>query len=204
MLGVYSTVFTFLITFLLFIFSKDFNNLDSLFKLIAQFSSLIAITAISLNYLLSIRTKWIENVFGGFDVVYKVHNVLGNLGFIFACIHPMFLIINSFPYNLVKNYLIINFDNLPYSYGILSFYFLIIFVSLTIFEKLPYKFWKKTHEFIILVLIFAFLHSITITSDVSVFLPLRIWVISLCILGFLSYLYKRFLYYYFAPKIITK
>ena len=195
MLGVYSTVFTFLITFLLFIFSKDFNNLDSIFKLIAQFSSLIAITAISLNYLLSIRTKWIENIFGGFDVIYKVHNVLGNLGFIFTCIHPMFLIINSFPYNLTKNYLIVNFDNLPYSYGILSFYFLIIFVSLTIFVKLPYNFWKKTHEFIILVLIFAFLHSITITSDVSVFLPLKIWVISLCILGFLSYLYKKVNYY---------
>ncbi len=66
MLGVYSTVFTFLITFLLFIFSKDFNNLDSTFKLIAQFSSLIAITAISLNYLLSIRTNlysWIFIIF---------------------------------------------------------------------------------------------------------------------------------------------
>lgn len=200
MLGIYSTIFTFLLTSILFILSKDFNNLDNLLKLLTQFISLMAIAAVSLNYMLSVRTKWIENIFGGFDTVYKVHNVLGNIGFIFVCLHPMLLIVDAFPYNLTKNYLVLNFNNIPYSYGILSFYFLVLFVSLTIFVKLPYKFWKKTHEFIILVLIFAFLHSITITSDISVFLPLKIWVIFLCILGFIAYLYKRFLYYYISPK----
>lgn len=200
MIGNLILICFYLITLTLFLLSKSNFDQITIFTLLAQVSGLLASTTISLNYILATRTKIIEKIFGGLDRVYRNHNFLGNTGFILACLHPIFLILNMIPLNFTKFYLVPSLSNLPYSYGMMSLYSLIIFVSLTIFIKLPYKFWKKTHEFIVIVLVFALLHAVTIDSDVSIYMPLRFWILTINSLGLIAYTYKRFLYYYFLPK----
>lgn len=172
----------------------------SIWLFLAKISGLLGSVLISWNFILATRNFLIEKLFGGLDKVYKIHNIIGNIAFILVIYHPIFLIINSLPFNLTKTYLIPNITNIAYTSGMLALYSLIILVILTIFAKLSYKLWKKTHELMGLVIIFASIHSLLITSDVSIFLPLKIWIIAINIIAILAYAYKRFFYYIYKPK----
>lgn len=189
------------VTLLLFLLSKfETNGPIKLFTFLAQITGLVGSILISWNFFLSTRTNIIENLFGGLDKAYKVHNILGNIAFILVINHPIFLIINSLPFNTTKLYLIPTLANLPYAFGILALYTLIILVYLTIFVDIPYKAWKKTHEVMGLVIIFGSLHSLMITSDVSAFLPLKIWILSFNVFALVAYFYKRYFYYFFRQR----
>lgn len=201
MIGIIGIIITLFVTLILFLLSKIGNprNIEGLIFL-AQASGLSASVLISINFLLATRAKFLEKAFNGLDKVYLYHNIIGNLAFISAVLHPVFLIIASLPYNLSKLYLIPSINNIPYLLGILALYTLILLVSLTIFIDLPYKFWKKTHEFIGLVIIFGGIHSLLVSSDISYYLPLRIWMITINSIALIAYLYKRFFYYIYIPK----
>lgn len=201
MLGIISILISSFVTAILYFLSKIDNprNIEGIFLLV-QVTGLGASVLMSWNFILATRLKIIERLFGGLDKVYKIHNLLGNFAFILAINHPIFLLISSLPYNSSKLYLVPNLANIPYALGIVSLYLLIILVSLTIFMDLPYKLWKKTHEYMGLVIILASLHSILVTSDISFYLPLRIWMIFINAVAIICYLYKRFAYYLFMPK----
>lgn len=201
MLGIISIIISSVVTAILYFLSKIDNprNIEGLFLLI-QVSGLGASVLMSWNFILATRLKIIEKLFGGLDKVYKIHNLLGNFAFILAVNHPILLLISSLPYNSSKLYLVPNLTNIPYALGIISLYLLIIFVSLTIFVDLPYKLWKKTHEYIGIVIILASLHSLLVTSDISFYMPLKIWMMSINVIAIIAYLYKRFAYYLFIPK----
>ncbi len=199
--GNWLIVISIITTLILYLFSK-FQNPSPInfFTFLTQTTGLVGSILISWNYFLSTRTTFIEKLFNGLDKVYKTHNIIGNIAFILVINHPIFLILNSLPINTTKLYLIPTLSNLPYTFGILSLYSLIILVSLTIFVDLPYKIWKKTHEVMGLVIIFGSLHSLLISSDISIFLPLKIWVLTFNVVAIFAFLYKRYFYYYLKPK----
>lgn len=201
MIGNYSLILSVLITIILFFMSK-MGNSDPIRVLVflAQFTGLVGSVLISFNFILATRNKIIEKVFDGLDKAYKVHNLLGNIAFILVINHPIFLILDSLPFNTTKLYLVPTVSNLPYAFGILALYSLIILVALTIFVDLPYKIWKRTHEVMGLVIIFGSLHSLLITSDVSNYLPLKFWIVGLNVIALIAYFYKRYFYYFLRPK----
>lgn len=202
MLGNIYIVLLVLVSLILFYFSKVYNptTASNIWILLAQISGILGSVLISINFLLAIRNKLLEKMFNGIDKVYKTHDLIGNIAFVLILNHPLFLIINNLPINSSALYLIPKLSNLPYFFGILALYTLIILLVLTLFINLPYKFWKKTHELMGLVIIFGSLHGMLITSDISRFMPLRYWVIGLNILALLAYFYKRYLYYLIIPK----
>lgn len=201
MFGIFLIIISITLTTILYLFSKIDNprNIDFLILLV-QATGLLASLLMSWNFILATRLRIIEKIFNGLDKVYKIHNLLGNFAFILALNHPIFLLISSLPYNSINIYLVPSLSNIPYALGIISLYLLIIFVSLTIFIDLPYKLWKKTHECIGLVILFSSIHSILVSSDISFYLPLKIWMIFLNSIAIIAYVYKRFLYYIFLPK----
>lgn len=201
MIGNYTIILSVLVTIILFFLAKlGTNDPIMIFTFLAQITGLLGSVLISFNFILATRNKFVEKVFEGLDKAYKVHNLLGNIAFILVVNHPLFLIINSLPFNTTKLYLVPNLTNLPYAFGILAFYSLIILVALTIFVDLPYKIWKRTHEVMGLVIIFGSLHSFLITSDMSTYLPLKLWILGLNIIAIIAYFYKRYFYYLFRPK----
>jgi predicted ferric reductase len=201
MIGNYSIIFSVLITVILFFIAKiGTSEPIRIFTFLAQITGLLGSVLISFNFILATRNKLVEKAFNGLDKAYKVHNLLGNIAFILVVNHPLFLIINSLPFNTTKLYLVPTLTNLPYTFGILALYSLIILVALTIFVDLPYKIWKRTHEVMGLVIIFGSLHSFLITSDMSVYLPLKVWILGLNILAIIAYVYKRYFYYLIRPK----
>lgn len=201
MIGIPFIIISVIVTIVLFLLSKiGLPEEIRIWTLLSQISGLLGSVLISWNFLLSIRTLFIEKGFGGLDKVYKTHNILGQLAFILIINHPLFLIINSLPFNSTKLYLVPSLTNLPYLFGILSFYTLLILLVLTIFLDMPYKYWKRTHEYMGLVIIFASIHSLLIISDVSRFMPLRYWILAWDGVALLAFIYKRYLYYIFRKK----
>lgn len=168
--------------------------------LVSQLFSLLGVTLLCLSFLLSSRWRFVEDWFDGLDKVYRLHHLLGGLSFIFLLHHPIFLILEVLPdLNFAWRYLWLS-NLLPYNWGILSLYSMMLMLILTLLINLPYSLWKKTHEFMGLALLFAGFHIITITSDVSRYLPLRWWVLFLLLLAAFAATYRRFLYGTFGPR----
>lgn len=199
--GIIYIILSCLITIVLFLFSKiESTRTIELWTLLAQISGLLGSVLISWNFLISTRNKVVEKMFDGLDKAYKIHNIVGNIAFMLVVNHPVFLIISALPRNTSNLYLIPSLDYPSYAFGILALYTLIILISLTIFLNVPYKLWKKTHEYMGLVILFASIHGLLISSDISVYMPLKIWVLSCNAIAIVAYIYKRFLYYIYTPK----
>ncbi len=161
---------------------------------IAEITGLIGTILISLSFLFATRMKWIENLFGGLDVVYRVHHIMGGLGFSFILYHPVFLVMGVIPnFTLALSYVFIS-SNISYDLGILSLYSFIILLMLTFFIRLPYSTWKKTHEWMGIPLLIGGIHVLLVQSDTSLNLVLKLWIMGFIIMGLISFFYVRFLY----------
>ncbi len=167
---------------------------------VSQLISLLGTNLLCLTFILSCRFNWLEKLFGGLDRVYRIHHICGGFSFVMLLNHPLFLAVNVLPnISLVSKY--VWFSNLlPYNFGLLALYSMLILLILTFTINLPYDLWLKTHEFMGVTLFFASIHVLTIGSDVSRFWPLRLWVVSLLLVSALSVVYKRYLYKYLGPK----
>lgn len=190
-----------LISVNLFILAKvDGGGVSWSFVSVSQILSLIGTTLLSISFVLSSRMKWVEEWFGGLDRVYKAHHITGGVAFVALLHHPIFLAVNALPRaDLGIRYLWFGRD-WSYNFGLASLYLLILLLILTLLVRLPYSLWKKTHEWMGVVLLFACLHVLTIQSDVSRYLPLRYWMIVVLATAGWSVIYRRFLYRVMGPR----
>jgi predicted ferric reductase len=190
------------VTLILWLISGlNFSTLISAWpNTIAKISALIAITAVSWNLILSSRFKYFDKAFKGLDMMYKAHRHSGMIAFAFMLSHPVFLIVSALPvWDFMKIYILPG-SIWAINFGIFALWLFVILLVLTLFIKLPYHIWKRTHQFMVLPYALVALHILTIQSDIFFYLPLRVWVIALFAFGFISYIYKVFLYRYIGPK----
>lgn len=165
---------------------------------LAQISGLSGATLVGLNILLAARLRFFEDLFGGIDKVYKQHRLTGELAFIFMLVHPTLLFINLFPESIYLY--LLNLSDAAINYGKLAVVGFSTIIILTIFVHLPYHIWRRIHQLIVIPLIFLSLHVLVIQSDVSLFLPLKLWILALLATGIAIYIYKVILYKYIGPK----
>ncbi|MFA6004910.1 MAG: ferric reductase-like transmembrane domain-containing protein [Patescibacteria group bacterium] len=204
MLGITLIILGVVNTLALYILGKDPRYFMSVSPLTVanQVAALVGTTLLAVSFLMTVRFKVLEKLFGGLDKVYRIHHITGAFAFMFLINHPLFLMLKTIPNAQVTLiYLIPSFDNLPYLFGIAAFWLFIILISLTLFVKLPYHIWKRTHEYVGIVVLLGLLHVFTIESDVSDFLPLRIWMLALLFFALSAYAYIRFLYRFIGPHV---
>lgn len=191
-----------LVTVNLFVLSKtdlvaSFGNPWLFFS---QLFSLLGTVLLSFTFVLGSRARFLEKLFGGLDKVIKIHHIIGAISFILLLHHPLFLAVQALPnFDLASRYLYFGTTS-SYNFGVIAIYGMIILLALTLVVKLPYDVWIKTHDLFGIVLFFASLHIFFITSDVSRYMPLRIWMFINLDLGLFFYIYKVFLYRWFGPK----
>lgn len=179
-----------LITFNLWLSSK--SNLTSLWgsplRSLSQIVALLGLILIALNLFLSTK------IFKELDKIYNLHHLLGSIAFIMVLNHPLLLAISVLPQkNLALLYLLPSTD-LSYSLGVFALYAMIFSFVFMVFIKLPYHLWKTTHQALGLAFLFMSGHALLISSDLSSFYPLRLWVMSFLGLGIASSFYTIFLY----------
>jgi len=191
-----------LITINLFLMSKA-NILESLSSPLLFFSqlfSLLGSVLLCLSFVLGSRARILEKIFGGLDKVIKLHHIVGGVSFVLLINHPILLAVEALPnYSLASKYLFLS-SIFEYNVGVVALYGMIILLLLTLVIKLPYDLWLKTHDTFGIVLFFACLHIFFITSDVSRYIPLRIWMFVNLGVGMFFYIYKVFLYKWFGPR----
>ncbi len=194
--------FSIVTTLALYLISKQnpFSITSDIFRTLSQLFALEGLILLCISFFLSSRLKFVEQLFGGLDKVYKFHHLMGGVSFLLLLHHPIFLAVKNLP-NFSTSFLYLFPGKiLSYNLGIYALYLMIVLLFITFYVKLPYHIWKRTHDFMGLVIIIGGLHSLTIDSDISVFFPLKIWCLLFIALACVSFIYKKFFYKLLGPK----
>jgi predicted ferric reductase len=167
---------------------------------LSQIFSLIGLIYMMISLILSTRKRFVEDVIGGLDKVYEMHHLVGSLSFVLLINHPLLLAIKALPQaSLVSQYLLIG-NFLPYNLGVVAIYLMILAFIFMVFVRLPYHVWLRTHQLLGFAGIIGSVHALLITSDISSYFPLRIWMIFWMFLGSVSFLYI-FIYYKWIASV---
>jgi len=176
------------------------------YKYPAKAASLSATVLMCWGVLLSARLRPLERFFGGLDKVYQVHKRIGRWTFFVILFHPLFLSAHNLPD--FSRFLLEMFFRRPagsrylwgQNVGVAALLLMAALMILTLYRKLPYHRWKRTHEGFGLVLFLVAAHVLVVDRDVSAYPLLAIWVYGLLILALASAVYMRFLYRFWGPR----
>ena len=177
---------------------------------LAQLTGLWGIALLSWDLVLSARFNFIDRNIGGLDKAYKYHKYVGIFAFVFMLAHPLMLILHSFPSWNIISYYIIPSQVWSYNWGMIALWAFTILIVLTIFVKLPYHIWIVTHRLMNIPFVAVAIHVLTVRAEATSYLPLRVWMILLVVVGIGALVYKQLLYdrlgsrfHYFVKEIIT-
>jgi predicted ferric reductase len=172
----------------------------------AKTASLTATVLMCWSMLLSTRARFIEGFFGGLDKVYQVHKRVGKLALYVIPIHPIFLAADRLPdigSFLARLWLIdpggdryLHGHNL----GVLTFTLFAFLLVLTLWATPAYHLWKKTHEWLGLVMLLLLAHVFVVQRDVAAYPLLTVWMYGWMALGIGSFAWIRFLYPKHGPR----
>lgn len=171
--------------------SLRFENSSLIFRSLGQLAGLLGMALLSLNFILAARFKFLDRWFNGLNRVYQKHHLVGGLAFGLLLFHPTFLILQFLLVSLSAafNFTFL-FGSWPLFFGKLA---LLIFAGLlviTFYLNFKYNVWKNTHQYLGLVLFLGGIHMLFIPSDISNNALLKFYMVTLALLGAISYAYR--------------
>lgn len=146
-----------------------------------------------LNFILATRWRWVETGFAGMDKAYRAHNFAGRMALTLLVLHGAILIAQALPdLNLLNTYLLPGVD-WGYTTGVAGLLLLILLVTVTIWVKLPYQTWLRSHTWMGVPYVLGGLHAILLQGD---------WyMIAITTLGSYAWLYKLLWYPRRGPRV---
>lgn len=195
------------ITLMLWLVSKWFYHdwFANPYKYAAKFASLTATSLMCMSIILSTRVRLLEKWLGGLDKVYQMHKRIGRWAFLIILFHPLFLAFDRLPH--VSGFLRAMWFQSPegnryiwgQNIGVIALLLFAVLIGLTLFIKIPYHLWKRTHEWFGLALPIVIIHIVLVNANVAHYPLLRIWLYSLLTLAVAGFVYIRFLYRFLGP-----
>jgi predicted ferric reductase len=176
------------------------------YKYIAKTASLSATVLMCCCIILSTRWRFLERYFGGLDKVYQVHKRLGKWSFYLILLHPIFLAVDRLPdvpaFLQALWFLEPKSDRYLWgqNLGVAAFLAFAVLMALTLWVNIAYHRWKKSHEFLGLVLLLVAAHIFVVKADVAAYPVLAGWLYALLGLALLSFVYIRFFYRKWGPR----
>lgn len=179
-----------------------FYNITGILTSIGQLTGLIGMSLFAINLILSARVRWIQPYFAGLNKIYSWHHKLGTYAFILLMVHPAVLAIKFFTFSVSSgwNFVTPSFDNWPKTYGMLGLILLFIFLALTYWVKIKYENWRWTHKFLGVAFVFGLVHALMVPSDISRYLPLKIYILTLSFVSLLAYVCHSWLARWLTPR----
>lgn len=170
---------------------------------IGQILGLCGAVLFAMSIILSAKIRKIENYFHGLNDVYLRHNQIGQVAFMMLLFHPLFLIYKySGSFFTVKFRFFSPGSSWAENWGFLALATMIILIVITLYLRPKYNIWKWTHKFLGLALFFASLHIYLIPSDVSRYLPLRIYMLAVVLTALIAFSYHTLLGKWLIKKYI--
>jgi len=171
-----------------------FLNLNSISTSLGQITGLVGMVLFSINLILASRFKFLDKYFKGLDKVYRKHSKIGSISFSLLLFHPIFLVIKYIAISTREAALFfVPFINMPITWGIIALFIMIVVLGITFYIKIKYHIWKMSHKFMTLAFVFAVLHIIFISSDISRNSFLRYYILILAFTGLFMVTRKTFL-----------
>jgi predicted ferric reductase len=152
------------------------------------------------SFFFSTRLPLFNKLFGGLDKTYHAHKITSISSFVCICLHPTFQFFRFLPNYRKSLELFIPRALTAIEFGILALLLFIALISLTLWIKIPYHIWKRTHEYFILVMLLAMAHVWLIDKQVHDSIYLMGWMYGFMIAACIAYFYTRFLYRFFGPR----
>ncbi len=178
-----------------------FTTTESTLTAIGQVLGFIGIVLFALNLIISARFIWLEGLFGGLNRLYIQHSRYGQWAFIALLFHPLLLV---FQYSGGSFVLAIKFllpsDNVPLTFGIIGLYSMIALIALTLYIRPHYHLWKWLHKLFGVAFFFGGLHVLLIPSSLSQYAPLKIYILTIVVLGLSAYVYRSLLAQFFVRQ----
>lgn len=170
-----------------------FANFSATLTSLGQILGLVGVVLFAINLILSTRLRILDRYFNGLNNVYLKHNQIGQIALILLLLHPL-LLISKYATTLHEAALFLWLgSDWAINWGILSLGLMIFLIALTLYVMPKYNIWKWTHKFLGLAFFLAALHIWLIPSDVSTYVPLRIYILGFSALGFIAFVYKSIL-----------
>jgi len=192
-------IFTLIISYVFFI--ENQNSIDLLRQepvlFLGKISAITGTLLFSWSFILATRIKFLEHLAGGLDKLYKIHKEVGKYAFLSILLHPFvyqfFAKIPSLEYPLSNK-------SIGFILGWLSLLLFSLFLYLSLWSKIKYETWKKSHHFIIIPYIIMVLHIIYSGNFIYKNRLLLIWVGIFLIASIASYCYIKYIYPAFSQK----
>lgn len=190
------------------------SDLSLLMLTLGRITGVLGLVLYSISLVLTTRLRIIENMFGGLNRVYHVHHVVGGLALVFLSVHPLFLSLQYISTSLREaGFLLIPNGLSPVGAlfdvsrpehqdvlqqwaifaGIVAFWGMVVLLILTLFIRLPYRTWLFSHKFLGFAFFVGGLHMLFVSSDTTTNLPLKYYLLSLAIIGLISFIYRSLL-----------
>ena len=149
----------------------------------SQYIGVTALIAMALTQILATRLSFVEPVFGGLDRVYVLHKWLGISALVMVLLHDT---IDADIEGIGRE---TGLTDLAETMGEISLYAFLILVLITIVTFIPYNLWKWSHKlmgtfFALSVFHLAFINKPFANTDL-----IGSYVLIVCGLGLLAYLY---------------
>lgn len=200
--GILLIVLSSVITVILFLLAKD-NALVVFQKPLlsfAQVSALLGTVFFCYAFFLASRFSFLENIFGGLDKVYKLHQMTGRVSFILLISHFIFLIFHYIGNSVMLSLLILPGKTLSYNFGIFSLWSMCLILGVILYTAVDYQWLIRVQRFFIIPFTLGVLHMFFIPSDFSRYLPLTIFLSLHIAIGYISWAYRVLLYSVIGPR----
>lgn len=187
-------------TFVLWVNAIPSGMPMTVFRALTQLTGLLAVSFVGLNLILSSRLKFVENLLGGLDNVYKEHQATGKIAFSLILAHPIFFIILNLGNTERLTRYFLTFEIMPSNWGKAAVLLFTILTIMALFARLNFETWLLIHKLMIIPVIFTTMHVATVSAEIMTYLPLRYATLGTLYLGIAIYFYKIFLYNFIGPK----
>jgi predicted ferric reductase len=152
-----------------------------IFSNVGKVFGVLGFMLFALNFVLSVRRRWLEKLFDGMNRVYIAHHLTGGVAVILLCFHPLFQALNYINFSLFSslytaaNFLLpraIPFDGsvadvgqaVALNSGIAALLLLVGLLVITFYGNLSYNWWLFSHRFLGLAFLFAVVHVLLYDS----------------------------------------
>lgn len=150
-------------------------------------------------FILATRFRWVERLFGGLDKVYKAHRHIGESAFFLIFLHPVFLAVaHADSVAAFLRYLWFS-GNWVRNTGLIALAIFILLVVLSIYSKIAYHLWKRSHDFFGALLILIAVHAVLANGEIMRYPVLLVWHGTWVVVALAAYIQIRVFYRWFGP-----
>jgi predicted ferric reductase len=150
-------------------------------------------------FILATRFRWVERLFGGLDKVYKAHRHIGESAFFLIFLHPVFLAVAHADSVAAFFWYLWFSGNWVRNTGLIALAVFILLVMLSIYSKIAYHLWKRSHDFFGALLILIVVHAVLANGEIMRYPVLLVWHGTWVVVALAAYIQIRVFYRWFGP-----